>query len=226
MMVCRLHCRVRMLITRNSPACRARLIPEPLFAAASGVFQDVDGTIFPEHTLRWLYQWRRPSELDGPNQRSVPTPVLQLEDVDVCGKLVPGGGSGRVFKGALYYGHANFEWLLGQILLVQQVQGHVPPGQHLFELIHPQKDGRPVLSASGKYFVKLWILDSWRTVTVDDRVPLDLFGRPLCVASRPLQLWPILLCKALLKVMRAYQILECTAPHQVHFQHLQCRSCD
>jgi hypothetical protein len=120
-----------------------------------------------------------------------------------------------VFKGALYHGHGNFEWLLGQFLLVQQVQSHIPKGQYLFELIHPQKDGRPVASPNGKYCVQLWILDTWRAVTVDDRMPLDLFGRPLCVASRPLQLWPMLLCKALLKVMSAYQILEHTAPHQV-----------
>lgn len=153
--------------------------------------------------------------MDGP--RSHPAPVLDLEDVNVNGKPVPGGASGRVFKGALYYGHGNFEWLLGQFLLVQQVQSHIPPGHYLFELIHPQKDARPVSSPSGQYCVKLWILDCWRTVTIDDRMPLDLFGRPLCVASRPLQLWPMLLCKALLKVMSAYQILEHTAPHQVTF---------
>lgn len=155
--------------------------------------------------------------MDGP--QSHPAPVLELEDVQLDGKIVPGGASGRVFKGALYNGHGNFEWLLGQFLLVQQVQSHIPSGYYLFELIHPQKDGRPVPSPTGKYFVKLWILDSWRTVTVDDRMPLDLFGRPLCVASRPLQLWPMLLCKALLKVMSSYQMLEYTAPHQVplHF---------
>ena len=42
--------------------------------------------------------------------------------------------------------------------------------------------------------------DSWRTVTVDDRIPVDLFGQPLLVGVRPLQLWPLLLSKAVLKV--------------------------
>lgn len=188
-------------------------MPVRKIVLAAGVFEDIDGLVFPEHTTRWLYQWRRPSEMDGPS--SHPAPALELENINVNGKAMPGGSSGRVFKGALYYGHANFEWLLGQFLFVQQVQSHIPKGQYLFELIHPQKDGRPVASPTGKYCVKLWILDTWRAVTVDDRMPLDLFGRPLCVASRPLQLWPMLLCKALLKVMSAYQILEHVAPHQV-----------
>ena len=33
-----------------------------------------------------------------------------------------------------------------------------------------------VNSPSGRYRVKLWILDGWRAVTVDDRIPVDLFG--------------------------------------------------
>lgn len=34
-------------------------------------------------------------------------------------------------------------------------------------------------SPSGRYRVKLWILDGWRAVTVDDRIPVDLFGEGL-----------------------------------------------
>lgn len=117
--------------------------------------------------------------------------------------------------GALFFGHEHFEWLMSQFLVVQQVQGQIPKGQYLFELIHPQSNGLPSISDSGKYAVKLYIFDRWRAVIVDDRIPLDLFGRPLVVASRPFQLWPILLCKALLKVMAAYHILELQAPHQV-----------
>lgn len=44
--------------------------------------------------------------------------------------------------------------------------------------------------------------DTWRTVTVDDRIPVDLFGRSLLVNTRPLQLWPLLLSKAILKVRK------------------------
>lgn len=140
-------------------------------------------------------------------------PVVELEPA-ARGAPV-GGASGRVFRGALYFGHANCEWLLGHILLVQQAQAHIPRGQYLFELIHPQdKQGAPVTSPTGKYLVKLWIGGGWRAVAIDDRVPLDLFGRPLVVASRPPQLWPVLLSKALFKVMATYRILERTSIHQ------------
>lgn len=58
-------------------------------------------------------------------------------------------------------------------------------------------------------------MDSWRTVVVDDQFPTDLFGRPLCVGTRPTQLWPLLLSKAILKVMAAYRSLDRSLPHQV-----------
>lgn len=35
----------------------------------------------------------------------------------------------------------------------------------------------PGCSPSGRYRVKLWILDGWRSVTVDDRIPVELFGK-------------------------------------------------
>lgn len=57
--------------------------------------------------------------------------------------------------------------------------------------------------------------DTWRTVTIDDRIPVDLFGRPLLVGVRPLQLWPLLLSKAILKVMASVRILEKQLPNQV-----------
>jgi hypothetical protein len=40
-------------------------------------------------------------------------------------------------------------------------------------------------------------------------------GRPLFVGVRPLQLWPLLLCKAVLKVMAALKCLDLGLPNQV-----------
>lgn len=34
------------------------------------------------------------------------------------------------------------------------------------------------------------------------------------MGARPLQLWPLLLCKAVLKVMAAYRLLDAGLPHQ------------
>lgn len=182
----------------------------------SGPYEDLDGLVFPEAGTHWLDTWQRPATVSSPGKPS----VVILDTLIVDGKPKLGGNSGRVFQGALYFGQAQFEWLMGQFLLVQQVQSQLPKGQYLFELIHPQSNGLPVISCSGKYAVKLHVYDSWRTVIVDDRVPLDLFGRPLVVASRPFQLWPILLSKALLKVMAAYHILERQAPHHVRSRDL------
>lgn len=52
-------------------------------------------------------------------------------------------------------------------------------------------------------------------MVVDDRLPVDLFGQFLVVGVRPLQLWPMLLTKAILKVMAAQRILDLALPHEV-----------
>jgi hypothetical protein len=176
-----------------------------------GFYEDIDGQVFPKAVSKWLDKWKRPADVSNSKHLA----VVDLDTVEVDGKPKIGGKSGRIFKGALYFGHPHFEWLMGQFLVIQQIQAHISKGHYLFELIHPQSGGMPVVTASGQYKIKLHLYDGWRAVTVDDQVPVDLFGRPLVVACRPFQLWPILLSKALLKVMAAYQILECQASHQV-----------
>ena len=172
---------------------------------------DTDGLVFPEAVSRWLDSWQRPAIAAAPAKPA----VVALDTVTVDGKAKLGGNSGRVFEGATYCGHPHFEWVAGQFLLVQQVQHQLLKGQYLFELIHPQTGGLPVVSDTGRYAVKMHLFDGWRAVVIDDRVPLDLFGRPLVVASRPFQLWPLLLSKAVMKVMAAYHVLECTSPSEV-----------
>ncbi|KAJ1560372.1 hypothetical protein HK405_007342, partial [Cladochytrium tenue] len=68
--------------------------------------------------------------------------------------------------------------------------------------IYPKsKDGQPSYNPSGKYSVKIFWLGAWRRVTVDDRVPVDSRGRPLLITSAsPQEVWPLILCKALVKV--------------------------
>ena len=54
---------------------------------------------------------------------------------------------------------------------------------------------------AGKYAVKLFFMGCWRKVLVDDNIPFDSFGRPLLpVSTNSLELWPLLLSKALLKI--------------------------
>ena len=52
-------------------------------------------------------------------------------------------------------------------------------------------------------------------MVVDDEIPVDIFGMPLLVGCRPLQLWPLLLTKALFKVMKAYKCLQFKTPRTV-----------
>lgn len=71
-----------------------------------------------------------------------------------------------------------------------------------WEFIYPKgKDGLPIYNISGKYMVKLYWLGAWRKITVDDRIPVDSLGKPLVITSPFLhELWPMILCKALIKV--------------------------
>jgi hypothetical protein len=61
--------------------------------------------------------------------------------------------------------------------------------------------------------VRMWVLNDWRCVMVDDRIPVDVFGAPLlCNVSRPVMLWPIILTKAIFKLMGAYKCLGSARP--------------
>lgn len=83
----------------------------------------------------------------------------------------------------------------------------MPAKGQLWELIHPQDSkGQPIKSESGRYYVKCFIMGDWRRVTVDDRIPVDVFGAPLLVGSMPSQLWPLILSKAVIKLMALCQV--------------------
>ena len=72
-----------------------------------------------------------------------------------------------------------------------------------WDLIYPKspKDGLPQHNPLGKYAVRLWWMGGWRRFSIDDRVPVDEAGRPLCLISpHGNEIWPILLSKALLKL--------------------------
>lgn len=70
---------------------------------------------------------------------------------------------------------------------------------------HDKEKKRLLLSANGKYHIRLNFNGSYRTVTVDDRLPVSP-SRVLHVVNRadPSLLWPALLEKAYLKVRGGY----------------------
>ncbi len=63
-----------------------------------------------------------------------------------------------------------------------------------------------MLSANGKYVVRLQFNGCWRKVVIDDRLPVSKNSRTLHVVDRnnPALLWPALLEKAYLKVRGGY----------------------
>ncbi|EFJ40819.1 adenylate kinase [Volvox carteri f. nagariensis] len=184
-------------------------------------YEDIAGLALPPETQMFLDTWKRPEELvlNSPDVPMVLTMPLQQQPEmagarESRGKNAPVVTS-RELEGTLSAGHRTFDWLQAVFVMVISAQKAVKPGEYLWELIYPKdKDGQATKSQNGKYKIKLFIMDAWRTVFVDDRIPVDLFGRPLLVNARPIQLWPLLLSKAVLKVLAAQRILHCGLPHQ------------
>ncbi|KAG5317869.1 ADGB protein, partial [Pseudoatta argentina] len=61
---------------------------------------------------------------------------------------------------------------------------------------------RPIINPNGKYIVRLYCMGCWRRILVDDIIPVDKDGKPLLPrTSNNFELWPMLLAKALLKLV-------------------------
>jgi len=101
-------------------------------------------------------------------------------------------------------------WLGGLLGMLVSIRKDVPQGDYLWENIYPKDNtGKPALSPNGKYVVRLWVYGEWRSVVVDDFVPFGADGRPLLLRTlgtsvngedAEVELWPMLLAKAALKV--------------------------
>ena len=82
---------------------------------------------------------------------------------------------------------------------------HVLDENYLWRAIYPKlPNGKPCYNPSGKYCVKLYLAGKWRKVYVDDSVPLRSDGLPALASSEDrLELWPLILSKALYTVYSA-----------------------
>ena len=74
----------------------------------------------------------------------------------------------------------------------------------------PQQVPMPQYNEAGKYVVKLFWLNAWRKVVVDDMIPIGHDGKvllptaPSLFGGGGLEFWPAIITKALLKVVRPY----------------------
>lgn len=77
----------------------------------------------------------------------------------------------------------------------------VDTNETIWQRIYPQENGMPVISPSGKYWVKLRFMGKERLIEVDDRIPCDSRRKPLfCRTINNQEIWPQILMKALVKL--------------------------
>ncbi|KAG1679244.1 hypothetical protein FOA52_009273 [Chlamydomonas sp. UWO 241] len=193
--------------------------PEP---TSNEKYEDFAGLMLPPASEEFLDAWKRPEELV---QGTPDVPFLLTHPQQAADAVEPKAAKAkdavapvnRDHQGRVFAGHKSFEWLAKVFEAVQSAQSALPADTYLWELIEApkDKDGAVSKKLSGRYRVRLFVMGEWRAVTVDDRIPVDLFGQFLFVGMRPLQLWPLLLSKAVLKVMAAHRILGLNLPSQV-----------
>ena len=171
------------------------------------IYEDKFGLIMPKYLSNYIDCWKRPSQLVVKNP-DVPMIVFDENENDVASRKV---------KGEMFAGNdRGLEWLVAVMMAIKDRTKVIQANDFLWELIYPKdKNGFPTVNPKGKYYVKCYFMKEWRCVEIDDRFPVDLFGRPLPVGIRPIQLWPLLLTKAMLKLMAAFGVLEKTAPCDV-----------
>jgi Calpain family cysteine protease len=74
----------------------------------------------------------------------------------------------------------------------------------LWNSIYPQTtSGKPVYNSSGKYAIKLFLGGKWRKVVVTDTIPMGTDAPAIASSLQPLELWPLLLSKAVYSVYTA-----------------------
>ena len=74
---------------------------------------------------------------------------------------------------------------------------------HFLRIIYPQdKNGVPIYNSSGIYWVKLFHMGKYRKVIIDDKFPVnkETFETFFPQCSSSLELWPLILTKALIKL--------------------------
>ena len=175
-------------------------------------YEDSLGTRLPEGLCAGMVSFQRPSEFladalaDG---ETLPC-VVQAPPAPEDGSEPP--ALGRALPNGLRKGSEaseaspSVQWLTSSYQLVALQAELLEEGAFLWELIYPKgDDGLPAYQPGGKYAVKLWEQGAWRMVIVDDRMPVDSSGELLVPTStNALELWPLLLAKALYKLAEPY----------------------
>ena len=173
-------------------------------------YEDASGTKLPENLIAGMVSWKRPSEFLGeeaaPCVVQAPPAPEEGEEPTPMGRELPNvlAKSDEVPLESI----PSVQWLTSCYQLVALQSELLDEGDFLWELIYPKgDDGLPAYQPGGKYAVKLFEQGSWRMVVVDDRMPFDGYGNLLVPSSTSkLELWPLLLAKALYKLEETYAL--------------------
>ena len=94
------------------------------------------------------------------------------------------------------------KWVTSQLQFIRdRTIRDVESSEPIWQRIYPQENGVPVVSPTGKYWVKLRFMGKERLVEIDDRMPCSNKGMPIMPRTTDcFEIWPQLLTKAILKV--------------------------
>lgn len=162
---------------------------------------DFDGATLPAALADAITDWKRAKAIPAAGDVAPPPCYIVEPTVDPDNPRLLANG---LVAPSIVVDAARplLDWLASCMLLVSEHARAVCDGGYLWQLIYPQTDaGVPQLSEKGRYVVRLFDHGHWRAIVIDDRLPVDADGRLLLPHTRaPCELWPMLLCKALLKL--------------------------
>ena len=174
-------------------------------------YEDEAGCLLPAGYATSMVDWKRPSEFlaEQLEEGVVPCLVQQAVLEEGAEPTPPPRELPNVLLANREMAADSLEsvaWVTSCFQLVAKQAALLEEGAFLWECIYPKAEGgAPAYQASGKYAVRLWEQGCWRMVIVDDRMPFDSSGCLLMPTSAsPLELWPLILAKALMKLAAPY----------------------
>ncbi|CAF0997935.1 unnamed protein product [Didymodactylos carnosus] len=196
---------------KKETAVKARTDTKSASSSGTHGFEDPEGKIELPPSLK-VEHWKRPVDVMGEKTPVIVEPDLGMQNFDL---VTP--------NEHLHYSE-TMRNIISQITALWDIcrkerksvtpdSGEMNPAflsgrtwrpwEHIYAINKVSK--QPFVTPynpAGKYVVRLFFLGCWRKIIVDDTIPFDSKNRPLLPqTSLGYELWPMLLSKALLKIV-------------------------